>query len=80
MLILLGVGVVALGGLVYWWMRPVSWQDSEGVFDDPRNPYMDTDTGSWRWAIMRGTDEGQAAGWLLNLRDWIENERNRWRR
>ena len=79
-LVLLAVGVVALGALVYWWLRPVTWQDAEGTFDDNTNPLMDTDTGSLAWFFRHRTEEGRFLGFTLGLRDWWENERRRWRR
>jgi hypothetical protein len=75
----LGVALVVVIALVYWVARPVTWQDGEGI-DEPDNPLMDTDTGSWRWGFLRNSEEGRATGLFLNLRDWLENERRRWRK
>ncbi|MDX1932357.1 MAG: hypothetical protein SFU56_07115 [Capsulimonadales bacterium] len=73
------LGLVAVGVVVYWWSRPVDWSDGEGT-GEPNHPMNDTDAGSFRWWFVNGTDEGRTLGSGLNLRDWWENERRRWRR
>lgn len=75
----IAVAIVLIGGLVYWFNRPVTWQDGEGI-DEPDNPLLDTDLGSTRWGWMRKSDEGRVFGLFLTLRDWWENERLRWRK
>ena len=69
-LVLLGIG-----GLVYWWKRPVSWEDGEGPVRD-ESDLMDTDLGSTRWSLVRDSD----VGFLLRLQAWWENERRRGRK
>ena len=79
LLIGIAVGVILLVGLVYWFNRPVTWQDGEGN-DVIESPLIDSDVGSWRWSWMRGSEEGRALGFFLYLRDTWENERRRWRK
>jgi hypothetical protein len=75
----IGIGALVLAVLLYWWLRPVHWTDGEGQIS-PSNPFDDTDVGSFRWWYFNHTEEGRVLRTGLNLRDWWENERRRWRR
>lgn len=68
---------VAVGGVIYWWRRPVSWQDGEDSALHDEGPLLDTDLGRSRFWLFETSSENRLVGWLLNLRDWFENERRR---
>jgi hypothetical protein len=59
---------VALVVVLWWWLRPVHWQDGEGAVGSD-NPLTDTDVGSTRWWFF-GRGEGR---WFTGFLAWYEN-------
>ena len=73
--IAVGVALVLVLALLYWWRRPVGWQDGENTALEDEGPLLDTDFGRSRWWWWFGHDANWFTQWLFNLKDWFENER-----
>jgi hypothetical protein len=75
--IVVGVATVVVLGLLYWWRRPVSWQDGESSALDDEGALLDTDGGRSRWWWFGDYEANRFTQWLFNLKDWLENEGRR---
>ena len=75
--IAVAVAAVLVLGLVYWWRRPVGWQEGESSVLEDEGPLLDTDFGRSRWWWFDDDEANRATQWLFNLKDWFENETRR---
>ena len=74
LIVIVGIGVY----VYYWCKRPIHWQDGEGPLG-LHHSLFETDICSFRWWFINYTEPGQVIGHSLDIRDWYENERRRWR-
>ncbi|MCX6365387.1 MAG: hypothetical protein NTX57_01610 [Armatimonadetes bacterium] len=75
--IAIGLATVAVLALLFWWRRPVSWEDGESSTLHDEGPLLDTDGGRSRWWWFFSYDANRLTQWLFNLKDWFENQGHR---